>query len=356
MTRKRASSPARSEPAGPTLGERHRQILATLVEAYVDTAEPVSSLWLAERGGFGVSSATLRSILARLEELGYVHQPHTSAGRVPTDLGYRCVVDGLLAGRRPARPPREVEARLRRAGTMEDVLEDASRELTRVSHHLGFAWAMTEAASFQHIDFVPLDSHRVLVVVIAEGGRISHKAIEVDEDLRPVDLQQAANYLNTEFAGLPLDEVREAILARMRQERTLYDRLVARALALASSGFADLSAQDMLVVQGAASLLDAGLDTASLDTLRALFRMIEEKSRLVKLLTEYIEGPGLTIVIGTEHAVPDLQPFSLVASTYSHAGRRGTIGVIGPTRMRYSRAITAVDSLSRAVSRVLDAG
>jgi heat-inducible transcriptional repressor len=356
MTRKRAAPSARSEPAVPALGDRHRQILAGLVEAYVDKAEPVSSLWLAERGGFGVSSATVRNILARLETLGYVHQPHTSAGRVPTDLGYRCVVDGLLAGRRPARPAREVEERLRRAGTVEDVLEDASRELTRVSHHLGFAWAMTESASFQHIDFVPLDSHRVLVVVIAAGGRISHKAIEVDEAIRPADLQQAANYLNTEFAGLSLDEVREAILARMRQERTLYDRLVARALALASSSFADLAAQDMLVVQGAASLLDAGVDAASLDTLRALFRMLEEKSRLVKLLTEYIEGPGLVVVIGTEHAVPDLQPFSLVASTYSRAGRRGTIGVIGPTRMRYSRAIAVVDSLSRAVSRVLDAG
>ena len=356
MTRKRATSPARPEPPSPALGERHRRILAALVEAYVEQGEPVSSLWLAERGGFGVSSATLRSILAQLEEMGYVHQPHTSAGRVPTDLGYRCIVDLLVAGRRPARSAPEMEARLRRAGTVEDLLEGVSRELSRVSHHVGFAWAMTESPSFQHIDFVPLDGHRVLVVVIAAGGRISHKAIEVDEAIRPVDLQQAANYLNTEFAGLPLEEVREAILARMRQERTLYDQLVARALALASSGFADLATQDMLVVQGVSSLLDSGLEGPSIDTLRALFRMIEEKNRLVTLLTEYIDGPGLTIVIGTEHAVPDLQPFSLVASTYSRAGRRGTIGVIGPTRMRYSKAIAVVDSLSRTVSRVLDAG
>ncbi len=355
MTRKRAASPVHAEGSSPGLGDRLGRILAALVEAYVEQGEPVSSLWLAEQGGFGMSSATLRHILAQLEEMGYVHQPHTSAGRVPTDLGYRYIVDLLLADRRPVRAAREVEARLRRAGTVEDVLEGASRELSRLSHHLGFAWAMTESASFQHIDFVPLDGHRVLVVVIATGGRISHKAIEVDEAIRPVDLQQAANYLNTEFAGLPLAEVREAILARMRQERTLYDRLMARVLALASSGFADLDVQDTLVVQGASSLLEAGLDSPSLDTLRSLFRMIEEKNRLVKLLTEYIEGPGLTIVIGTEHAVPDLQPFSLVASTYSHAGRRGTIGVIGPTRMRYSKAIAVVDSLSRTVSRVLDA-
>jgi heat-inducible transcriptional repressor len=318
----------------------------------------VSSLWLAERGGLGVSSATLRNTLCQLEELGLIHQPHTSAGRVPTDRGYRLFVNHLLAGRRPTRLAANLEARLRRAGTVEDVLQDASRELSRASHHVGFALAAADTdTAFQHIDFVPLDPHRVLVVVIASGGRISHKVVAMEETLRPVDLQHAASYLNTEFAGRRLAEVREAILTRMHEERTLYDTLVARALRLAQTGFEDLVPDSLLFVQGASSLL--GRDALgphgrpTFEMLRALFAMIEEKHRLVRLLSEYIEAPGLTVVIGSEHHETDLQPFSLVASTQADGRRASTVGVIGPTRMRYSRAIAVVDSLSRTVSRVL---
>lgn len=359
MTPRRDPRPASDRDAAAPLTGRQRRVLAALVQAYIDQGEPVSSLWLAERGDFGVSSATLRHLLVQLEEAGYLHQPHTSAGRVPTDQGYRCFVDQLLVDRRPSRPSPGLEARLRRAGTVEDMLHDVSSELSRVSHSVGFAWALAESASFQHIDFVPLDDRRVLVVVIATGGRISHKAIEVEEAVRPADLEQAANYLNSEFAGLSLDEVRAVILERLREERTLYDELLARALRLAAWGFADLSPRTMLVVQGASTLLDPTMlgvaGEGSLETLRALFQMIEEKHRLVRLLNEYIDGPGLTVVIGSEHHVPDLQPFSLVAATYRRSGRSGTVGVIGPTRMRYSRTIAVVDSLSQAVSRVLDA-
>ena len=340
------------------LSDRQRHVLQTLIRTYVEQGEPVSSLWLAERSALGVSSATLRNTLCQLEELGLIHQPHTSAGRVPTDRGYRLYVNQLLAGRRPMRLAAEVEARLRRAGTVEDVLQDASRELSRASHHVGFALAAAdEDTAFQHIDFVPLDGRRVLVVVIASGGRISHKVVAVDENLRPVDLQHAAIYLNTEFAGLPLARVREAILSRMSEERTLYDALVKRALRLAQSGFGDLVPDSLLFVQGASSLLDgeslSPLGRPTFETLRALFEMIEEKHRLVRLLSEYIDAPGLTVVIGSEHHEADLQPFSLVASTYSDGHRASTVGVIGPTRMRYSRAIAVVDSLSRTVSRLL---
>jgi len=343
--------------AGAGLDERQRRILGALVHAYIDQGEPVSSLWLAERGSFGVSSATLRHALVHLEELGYVHQPHTSAGRVPTDLGYRCYVDRLLSGRRLARAAPDVEARLRQAGTVEDLLEGASRELSRASHHLGFALALDEPTAFEHVEFVPLDPSRVLVVVVVTGGRISHKVVEVDETLRPSDLQQAANYLNTEFAGLPLPDVRAAILRRLDEERTLYDALAARALRLAQRSVDDLVPQTTIVVQGASSLLDLetveAIGRPALETLRALLKMIEEKHRLVRLLSEYLDGPGLTIVIGSEHVVPDLQPFSLVASTWGDRSPTGAIGVIGPLRMRYSKAIAAVDSLSRAMGRAL---
>jgi heat-inducible transcriptional repressor len=340
---------------GPTLSDRSRRVLALLVREYIERGEPVSSLWIARRGGLGLSSATVRSILARLEELGCVYQPHTSAGRVPTDLGYRCYVDQLLQGRRAPRLSPAVEARLRQAGTVEDVLANLSQELSRASHQVGFAVAATDASSLQHIDFVPLDGTRVLVVVIATGGQICHKVIELEEAVRAVDLEQAANFLNTEFAGLPLPRVREAVLARLAEERMLYDALMSRALQLASTTFMDLPPQSAVVIQGTSLLLEDVTEEGrqSLETLRALFRMIEDKHRLVQLLNEYIEGNGVTVVIGTEHSSAELQPFSLVVSSYSQGQQSGTMGVLGPTRMRYSRAISAVDSVSLAVSRAL---
>jgi len=295
----------------PELPERDRRILGVLVHAYIDQGEPVSSLWLANRG-FGVSSATLRNIMARLEEQGYVRQPHTSAGRVPTDLGYRLYVDQLVAERKSSRPAPQVEARLRRAGTVENLLEHVSQEVSRASHQVGFAIA-------------------------------------------PGELQEAANYLNHEFKGKSLVEVRHAVLERLSQERTLYDELMARALRLASTTFEDINPAPILYIQGTSLLLDdvrAEDPELTLTTLRTLLRMIEEKTRLVQLLDDYMSSDGMTIVIGTEHHAPDMQHFSLVASTYFDGHGTGAVGVIGPTRMRYSRAINAVDTLSKAISRM----
>lgn len=338
----------------PELPERDRRILGTLVQAYIEHGEPISSLWLASRG-FGVSSATLRNVMARLEEMGYVRQPHTSAGRVPTDLGYRCYVDQLLAERRAARLAPDVEERLRRAGTVEDVLSHASQEISRASQQVGFALVPATEASFEHVDFVALDAGRVLVVLVSSGGHISHKVIEPSERYDADELQHAANFLNTEFKGRSLSEVRQLVIDRLHEERTLYDELMARALRLASRTFEGLEPQASIFIQGTALLFDStnGDDPeTTLATMRSLLRMIEEKTRLVQLIDACMDG--LTVIIGTEHVDRELQPFSLVTSTYTDGKRRGAIGVIGPTRMRYSRAINVVDSLSRTINRVFD--
>ncbi len=338
----------------PELPERDRRILGVLVHAYIDQGEPISSLWLANRG-FGVSSATLRNIMARLEEQGYVHQPHTSAGRIPTDQGYRLYVDQLLAERKSSRPAPQVEARLRRAGTVDDLLSHVSQEVARASHQVGFAIA-PDMTTLERLDFVPLDGGKLLVVVVAAGGHVTHKVIEPSEEYGPGELQQAANYLNHEFKGRSLVEVRQAVLERLREERTLYDELMARALRLASSTFEDIDPAPTMFIQGTSLLLDdvGGDDPEhTLTTLRTLLRMIEEKTRLVQLLDAYMSTDGLTIVIGSEHHEADLQHFSLVASTWFDGHGTGAVGVIGPTRMRYSRAIEAVDTLSRAISRMV---
>jgi heat-inducible transcriptional repressor len=292
--------------------------------------------------------------MARLEEQGYVRQPHTSAGRVPTDQGYRLYVDQLLAQRKSSRPAPQVEARLRRAGTVDDLLSHVSHEVARASHQVGFAIA-PDMTVLERLDFVPLDGGKLLVVLVATGGHVTHKVIEPSDEYGPGELQQAANYLNQEFKGRSLVDVRHAVVERLREERTLYDELMARALRLASTTFEDIDPAPTVFIQGTSLLLDevGGDDPEhTLTTLRTLLRMIEEKTRLVQLLDDYMSTDGLTIVIGTEHTAPDLQHFSLVASTYFDGHGTGAVGVIGRTRMRYSRAIEAVDTLSRAISRM----
>lgn len=326
------------------------------MHAYIEQGEPVSSLWLASHG-FGVSSATLRNVMARLEELGYVRQPHTSAGRVPTDLGYRSYVDQLLVDRRTPRPAPDMEERLRRAGTIEDVFSHASQEISRASHQIGFAIVPANDATFEHVDFVALDAGKILVVLVSAGGQISHRVIEPDERYAADELQSAANFLNSEFRGCSLSDVRRAVLDRLREERTLYDELMARALRLASSTFDGLEPEPAMFIQGASLLFElaSGEDPEkTLATMKSLMQMIEEKSRLMRLIDACLDGAGLAVVIGTEHQDPDFQPFSVVASPYLDGRRRGTVGVIGPTRMRYSRAISVVESLSRTINRVLD--
>jgi heat-inducible transcriptional repressor len=337
--------------------DRSKRVLAALVREFIASGEPVASSLLVTAAGLGVSSATVRSILARLEEEGYVQQPHTSAGRIPTDRGYRFYVDQLLESRRPRdRAATAVEARLRRDSPdrlLDSLLPQVSHVLSLASRSVGFAIRPAhEAAVFDRVEFVPLGATRVLVVIVASGGHVIQKVIDVGEAIEPDELRQAASYLNAEFSGLPLYRAREAVLERMNEERLLYDALRARAMRLATSTFSDLPDDRPLYVEGTAALLDdaSGL---TVQTLQALLAMIEEKQKLLQLLNEYIDGPGLSVVIGAEHLDPNLRPFSLVLSTYDDGSGIGTVGVIGPTRMRYSRAIAAVDGAAQAVSRML---
>ena len=346
--------------SGPALSDRTRRILATLVRSYIETGEPVASATLAHKVGLNLSSATVRNVLAQLEEMGYVWQPHTSAGRVPTDAGYRCYVDMLLDARRSTKDVSAVEARLRQeagdAPLMDDLLSSTSHVLSEAGKGVGFAIAPPNAeALFQRIEFVPLSGSRILVVMVASGNQVSQKTVDIGESVSTSELEQAANFLNSEFSGRTLDEVRGGVVERLKEQRSLYDQLLGLALRLASSSFENLDQPTSVYVDGATTLLEevvqaSGISTA---TLKALWRMVEEKQRLVRMLTEYIDGPGLTVVIGAEHNDPELRPFSLIAATYFDGRSTGTVGIIGPTRMRYSKAISAVDIAAIAVARVL---
>src|SRR5215813_1266281 len=278
--------------------DRSKRILAALIREYIATGEPVASSLLVTAAGLGVSSATVRSILARLEQEGFVQQPHTSAGRIPTDRGYRFYVDQLLEARRPRdRAATAVEARLRRESPdclLDSLLPQVSHVLSQASRSVGFAIRPAhEAAVFDRVEFVPLGGTRVLVVIVARGGHVIQKVIDVGEPVQPDELRQAANYLNAEFSGLPLHRAREAVLERIHEERLLYDALMARAMRLATSTFSDLPEDRTIYVEGAASLLGEA-HGLTLEMLRTLMEMIEEKQRLFRLLNEYIDGPGLT--------------------------------------------------------------
>jgi heat-inducible transcriptional repressor len=345
---------------GPALSDRTRRILATLVRAYIETGEPVASATLAHKAGLNLSSATVRNVLAQLEEMGYVWQPHTSAGRVPTDTGYRCYVDMLLDSRRSSKDASAVEARLRHevgdAPLMDELLSSTSHVLSEAGKGVGFAIAPPNAeAVFQRIEFVPISASRVLVVVIASGNQVTQKTVDIGETLNASELVQAANFINSEFAGRTLEDVRTGVIARLKEERSLYDQLLGLALRLASTSFENVDRPTAVYIDGATTLLEEVVQASgiSASTLKALWRMVEEKQRLVRMLTEYLDGPGLTVVIGAEHTDPELRPFSLIAATYFDGRSNGTVGIIGPTRMRYSKAISAVDIAAIAVARVL---
>ena len=212
--------------------ERSGRILAALVREYITSGAPVSSSMLLSTAGRGVSSATVRSILSRLEDEGYVQQPHTSSGRIPTDRGYRFYVDMLLEAKRSTRTASAVEAQLRRgsaASLTDSVLSQASHVVSQASRHVAFALQPThKTAVFDRVEFIPLTAARVLVVIVARGGHVLQKVIDTGAPIEADALHQAANYLNSEFTGLPLYRAREAVLERMQEERMLYDALMAQ--------------------------------------------------------------------------------------------------------------------------------
>ena len=347
-----------------TLNDRARRILASLVGAHIETREPVASQVLVRRGGFGLSSATIRNVLAQLEELGYARQPHTSAGRIPTDLGYRAYVDQLLEAPRSARAANPDEAQLieqiAHTADADAMLASVPHMLSELSHTVAFVLAPAcDTAAFHRIEFVPLGGSRVLVIVVARSSQLTHKVVDLDEELPTAELERAAGYLNAEFAGRPLAEVRRAIQERLSHERVLYDKLMARALRLAKSSFEQSTGPASLFVEGASSLVGEVSEPYSgitLSALGALVKMIEEKHRLVRLQTEYIDGPGLTVVIGAEHSDLALRQFSLVAATCADGDNTATVGLIGPLRMQYSLAIPMVDGVAHTVSRVMTHG
>jgi len=355
-----ARMPHPDDPLDP----RARQLLRTLISRYIRDGEPVGSQTLARHAGLDVSPATIRNILGDLEEIGLLSSPHTSAGRVPTAQGYRVFVDSLLQ----VRPLPESEmARLRQelpagAGT-QALLGNASELLSAMSHFVGVVSVPRRAQfAFRHIDCVPLEDGRVLASLVFADGDVQNRVIQGRRGYDAAELERVANYLNRNFAGRTLAEIRASLVQELRRARDEMAGLMAQSVELAEQALApesDPAAQagmlagDMLLA-GQTRLMGVQ-DLADIERLRELFEAFARKREILQLLERTARAPGVRIFIGEETGLAPLAGMSLVAAPYAAAGDRplGVLGVIGPSRMAYDRVIPVVQAAAEALGAAL---
>ena len=337
------------------MNDREQGVLRAIVQDYIRTAEPVGSRTLSRKYGFSLSPATIRTIMSDLEESGYVAQPHTSAGRVPTDKGYRLYVDSLMD--RTPLSREEVERIEQRVGPsaaeMDDLLREAGKLLFALSPYVAITLApRLQDSRFQRVEFVSLARDRVLVILLADSGLVHHKTIVVEEAFTQDDLDRMARYLSDLLKGRTLHEVRDLLVSQMAEEKALYDRLLAQALRLGAQALAGEAEADVYVA-GAARIADQP-EFADIQKMKSLYTAFEEKSKLVMLLSECLQGGGCRVFIGSEIPVQDIQDLSVVASPYRRQGQiLGVLGVLGPTRMDYGRTVALVETTANLLTRSL---
>jgi heat-inducible transcriptional repressor len=338
------------------LDDRSKRILGELVSLYCITGEPVGSRTLSKRIKLGLSPATIRNVLSDLEQLGYIAQPHTSAGRVPTDQGYRFFVNYLMKNHSLNSSQKElIESRmLERRGDLQNLLLLTTELMSNFSHNIALAMTPNlEKLVLENIDFVQINSHRLLAILITRGGVVSNKIIELDEPISQAELTRIANYIKTEFGSQTLPSIRKRILDLMKQEQTQYDQLLKKAMMLGRKMLETSIATENLVITGASQLIQFP-EFANIQATRSILEALEEKSKIVRILTQCIEGEGIHIIIGSESHDPELKGLSFVSAPYKfHDEAVGTLGILGPTRMEYGRMVPLVDHLAKVVSKIL---
>jgi heat-inducible transcriptional repressor len=336
------------------MDDRAKALLKTLVELYIAEGTPVGSRTLSRASGLELSPATIRNVMADLEEMGLIVSPHTSAGRVPTARGYRVFVDTMLT----ARPLDALQAEVSPAAREQlqgaqpgRVITHAAQMLSNLSSFVGVVTAPRKASVFHHIEFMRLGERRVLLILVAPDGDVQNRVIVTARDHSQAELVEAANFLNTHYAGLTIDAVRERLQQEVETLRSEIAELMRTAVQAGSEAMAE---SDPVVVSGERNLLavqDFGHDLGSL---RKLFDLFEQKTQLMRLLDVSSRAEGVRIYIGGESGVVPYEALSIVSAPYEVDGQVvGTLGVIGPTRMPYERMIQIVDITSKLVSNAL---
>lgn len=344
-----------SKPFNPDLDTRSRQLLRSLIANYLAHGEPVGSRTLARTSGLDVSAATIRNIMADLEEVGLVTSPHTSAGRIPTPHGLRLFVDSLVE-LSPLAP--EDMASLRagmggQPGTARDILTSTSTLLSAVTRFVGVVTVPGQADfPLRHIDFVALPDARVLVILVFSDNQVQNRVVQLTSDLPAHTLGKAANYLNSHYAGMRLDEIRSHLVGELREAGSELNRMLSAAVELASASFAPSGEGDVLV-SGQTNLMDYE-EMADVGRLRELFEAFQRKQELLQLMEMCANAQGVQLFIGEESGYAALDGCSVVTATYGSGGRiLGSVGVIGPTRMAYQRVIPVVQTTAQLLSDAL---
>ncbi|MDQ3135070.1 MAG: heat-inducible transcriptional repressor HrcA [Acidobacteriota bacterium] len=349
---------------------RGQAVLSAIIQEHLVTGEPVGSKTLAAHSASvaGWSPATIRNVMAELEEAGLVEQPHTSAGRVPTDKGYRFYVDHMISDTRLSRVDLAVIDRMlgnewAEGATPGRVMERVSRLLSSMSKNVGIIISPSLADNcLQHIEFLNLSDGRILVVLVFSQHVVQNRVVRIEEAITQEELDSTARYLNVEFGGKSLLTIRADILRLMQQEKTLYDILLRRAIMLCERSLeGEAGETGDVYVDGASNFL-SNSDFTDIERLRELFRTLEEKSRLVRILNECIAREsaygGVRVVIGRESATPAMQSCALFTAPYRIGTGEvaGTLGVVGPMRIEYARMMAVVNHVAQLVERVFYEG
>jgi heat-inducible transcriptional repressor len=339
------------------LNQRSREIFRHIVDAYVATGEPVGSRTISRRLGMALSPATIRNVMADLEELGLLYAPHTSAGRIPTELGLRLFVNGILEVGALSEEEREsIEATCSSSGrALPDVMREASAMLSGLSRCAGLVLAPKTDRALRHIEFVSLGPGRARVVLVNEDGLVENRVVEVPIGLPGSTLQMASNYLTARLVGRTLDEARKEVLREIDEQRTELDEVSKRVVSAGLATWSGSADDGQLIVRGQAKLLEDVTALSDLERVRSLFEALETKEAMLRLLEATGQGDGVQIFIGAENVLFNHSGCSLIISPFQNSREQviGAIGVLGPTRINYARIIPLVDYTAKVVSRLV---
>ena len=337
------------------LDERSKKILQAVIQCYINTPGPVGSRVVSKKFHFGFSPATIRNIMSDLEEMGYLSQPHTSAGRVPTDSGYRFYVDSLSSEKRQINNALTAELNKKFELLKKDInsfLDDASKMLSELSHYIGITMSPnTSMTTLSKIELLKYRDDQLAVILFTDEGIIKNKVVPVDPEISQKELNIIAEYINSRFKGQSLDEIKRLILKEMTRERVLCDSLISEAIRICRTAFS--SAPGNIYISGLSEVLRLP-EFCDINRIRELLQTLEAKHIIVNLLDNIADSEGTQVLIGAENLLEEMKQFSLVAATYKEGNRPiGTVAIIGPKRMNYQEAISIVDSTAQFITKLL---
>jgi heat-inducible transcriptional repressor len=339
------------------LNERSREIFRRIVESYVETGEPVGSRTLSRSLRLALSPATIRNVMADLQEAGLLYAPHTSAGRLPTEAGLRLFVDGLLEiGGLTEEERTDIDVKCSATGrSVEEALAEATSMLSGLADCAGLVLAPKSETPLKHIEFVGLTDGRALVVMVGENGVVENRLIEVPVGIPPSALVEARNFLSARLVGRTLSEARAEIAAELKEHRVQLDQLTTEVVETGLATWAGESQSGYLIVKGQAKLLENITAIEDLEQIRTLFQALETKETMARLLELAHDAEGVQIFIGADNALFALAGCSMVVAPFANSSEKivGAIGVIGPTRINYARIIPMVDYTAKVISRVI---